>query len=520
MRYVIVVFCVSILVFSLYSIAWPLSGGRDLYTYILYYYNLLDQNTVYPMLMLYRGLIPSVFAGLVLQYLGAVGTEVVLGVMYATAITLIYLVGRQWAKPVSLVAVLALFLYPPYAALFHTLSSDVVYAFLLTVWLYLVLKTVEKPKPRMFILNAVVVFALILTRPSAQIYWLFGAIPLLFYGLSWRHKANLAAWFLIPLALMTMVFSCYNNWRYGDFAVSRSAKATMPLYRVFLVDKLVGPDNGPVSREIAGLISTDLLTREPYRSYGISMEEFYNSGSTRMYWDLVSLADRHYGWDSDYKQLRVLAIEAIRQNPIRYARGVLRTFNDYLLKNHHHSVTRLSGNDYGNEETPQILSGLPMPSEGQPIPASNLWWMASTPSQSTWTNWDDLAKPYLEFSDAGVEASHARITRGSTGLVSMIPSRDGVSSLSNILNAITRMFPPILLFVVMAGLLYQQRKSHPFLFVLSIILFKLALIAAALPTDHVYRIPHDPIIILLGIAGAAQLFGVIAKRYRPMPYGN
>ena len=56
-----------------------------------------------------------------------------------------------------------------------------------------------------------------------------------------------------------------NAWRYDDFAVSRGGQANLPFFRAFTVDHIVGPDNGPASRELADDVRRDLLTRQPYR---------------------------------------------------------------------------------------------------------------------------------------------------------------------------------------------------------------------------------------------------------------
>ena len=59
----------------------------------------------------------------------------------------------------------------------------------------------------------------------------------------------------------------------------------------------------------------DLLTEEPYRSYGIDLETFFARGSPRMHEDLISLSDRVWGWDSDYEVLGRAAREAVRDAP-------------------------------------------------------------------------------------------------------------------------------------------------------------------------------------------------------------
>ena len=47
-----------------------------------------------------------------------------------------------------------------------------------------------------------------------------------------------------------------------------------------------------------------LLTREPYRSYGVTLDELFARGSFRVHEDLYLLSDQVFGWDDDYSILR------------------------------------------------------------------------------------------------------------------------------------------------------------------------------------------------------------------------
>ena len=67
----------------------------------------------------------------------------------------------------------------------------------------------------------------------------------------------------------------------------------------------------------------DLLPKEPYRSYGITLDDFFTEASPRMQVDLLALSDRVKGWNSNYRWLRDVGVEAVRAHPARYARGVL-----------------------------------------------------------------------------------------------------------------------------------------------------------------------------------------------------
>ena len=51
-------------------------------------------------------------------------------------------------------------------------------------------------------------------------------------------------------------------------------------------------------------IQQHLLTRDPYKSYGVTLDEVFSSGSFRIHEDLYLLSDQVFGWDSNYSVLR------------------------------------------------------------------------------------------------------------------------------------------------------------------------------------------------------------------------
>ena len=51
-------------------------------------------------------------------------------------------------------------------------------------------------------------------------------------------------------------------------------------------------DNGPASRRLARRCAATLLAEEPYRSYGVDLDEFFSSGSNRVFGDMGPLRRR------------------------------------------------------------------------------------------------------------------------------------------------------------------------------------------------------------------------------------
>src|SRR5690606_26517935 len=98
----------------------------------------------------------------------------------------------------------------------------------------------------------------------------------------WRARlARSAVVGVVAIALLGG-WAFLNGARYDDVTIARGGGAVMPLFRAFVTDRIVSPDNGPASRKLAAAVERELLGLEPYRSYGIDLEEFFSSGSARM----------------------------------------------------------------------------------------------------------------------------------------------------------------------------------------------------------------------------------------------
>ena len=160
---------------------------------------------------------------------------------------------------------------------------------------------------------------------------LVAALPLAL-RMSWRTRLAYVA------ACAGVAFGVLGSWtlanglRYDDYTVARGSGAFFPFYRAFTTDHIVRPDNGPASRELADAVQRELLSEEPYRSYGITLDDFFARGGPREFEDVVGITDRLWGWDSDYAHMRAVGVEAVRRIRSRYVSGVGRTILAELWK--------------------------------------------------------------------------------------------------------------------------------------------------------------------------------------------
>jgi hypothetical protein len=297
--------------------------------------------------------------------------------------------------------------------------------------------------------------------------------------------------------------------------VARGGNSRLPFERVFLTERIVRPDNGPDSRRLAAAVERQLLPEEPYRSYGIGLDDFFSDPSPRMKDDLGALAIRLDGWQSDERLLREVAFEAIRAHPAAYARGVGKTIFDLLRLPVYRPLG--GGGGGGSREVSAstqapgqtadtiVVNGreLPRPSEGERIPAPHEGGPTS-PDRSIYTVWTSATERHLVFVHPGDEERYAELHRRIEELASNLPDREGEQSLARRINQLSRVFPPPLLWIAAALVALVIRRpanvvalSAPAIAAVVVIVMS-ALAIAAVP--H-YAVPGAPAFALL-VAGA------------------
>ena len=222
-----------------------------------------------------------------------------------------------------------LLLYPGYGILFHELSSDAVFAAAFAGWSLLVVRVLRAPSTRGWAFVGAGVGVLALVRPGNQVLLAVVLLPLLL-ARSWRARGIGAAAFIVPALILIGGWVVHNGVRYDNYTLARGGNATVPFFRTFVTDKIVRPSNGPKTEELARAVQRDLLPTEPYRSYGITLDEFFTEASPRMQVDLLSLSDRLKGWHSNYRWLRDVGDEAVSAHTARYARGVLGSVSGHV----------------------------------------------------------------------------------------------------------------------------------------------------------------------------------------------
>jgi hypothetical protein len=381
--------------------------------------------------------------------------------------------------------------------MFHELSSEPVFAAAFAAWGLLVVRAALAPSVGRFALVGLGVAVLALIRPGNAVLLAFGLFPLLLAG-AWRARVERTAAFLIAAVLPLAGWTVHNGLRFDTYALARGGNAIIPFYRGFITDNIVGPENGEASRRLAGAMQRHLLTREPYRSYEVTLEQLFRDGSFRVHEDLYILSDQVFGWNSDYEILRDAGLEGVRAHPGTYASGVLGTVWDQLSK----AQFRPGGAVAAGPPAKRARGGLPPPTEGEPIPAGQVVWI-SRPDQRIRQVWTSPTTWRVEFERPADRPRFAQIQREVSELFDSLPDRTGNATLSLRLNQLSRWFPRPWMWLLLGAAAFVVRRPRSATTLAALTLAALGVVllnAAGLFADLHFVLPVAPAFVLFGLA--------------------
>jgi hypothetical protein len=503
-----VLVALALVVYGLVAVGFPLAAGRDLGTYLRASFELRQAEVVLPQALLGRVPVTGLFAEAVLTA-GPVFAEIAMALLYALSIVCWWRVARRCGPAVAVTVPPMLLVYAGYALLFHRLGSDALFAAGFSLAALLTARLVELPSWGRSAALGLGLALLVFTRPVAQLLVLVVPLVLLLPG-PWRMRigrlAALGAAVVVPLG----AWAAHNAVRADDFTLVRGGGQAVPLYRAFVVEGIVHPENGDATRELARAVERDLLPREPYRSYGIGLDDFFASRSSRMQEDLVGLADRTWGWDDDYAHLSRVGWEAVRAHPGTYAGSVARDAWRLLWWPLFLPLPEPTPAATGS--APAADEQLPEPTEGQPIPTASVSAFISTPDgrfREVWTS----PTEHAILADDPEDAAHLdRLNRRVDELFGAFPDRGGSAALARWLDRASRWFPRPVLWLVVGLVAVAVRRPRgvatPLVLASAALLVVLGT-ALAVPADASYSVPVAPAFVLLATAG------LVAQRRAP-----
>jgi hypothetical protein len=498
----LVLFVVALCAYGVESIGWPLAAGRDLDEYLYGYIQLLDWHPLLPWSVLFRTPVTPVVAGSLLDVGGGALAEPVMALLFAGSVVAWAVAARAFGTRAALLVAAALLVYPAYALMFHELSSEPFFAAAFALWALLVTRAARRPSARSFVFVGLGVALLALVRPGNALLLVFALFPFAL-GDRLRERVTWAGTFLIAAIVPLAAWAVLNGVRFGDYTLARGGNAVVPFYRAFITDRIVAPDNGPASRQLADAVRQHLLTRNPYKAYGVTVNEVFSSGSFRIHEDLYVLSDQVFGWNSNYSILRKAGIEAVRKHPAKYASGVSETVWQQLSKSLFHLSPSSSSSSPRSATVDVKGRRLPAPTEGQPIPAGQNVWI-SRPDNSIRDVWSSPTEHHFVFTKPQQRPRFNAIIRERDRLFAALPDRQGNAQLSLRLNQLSRWFPrPIIWIAVgLIGLLWRRPRRAQTLIALGLAaMLVIVFNALGLFADPHFALPVAPAFVLLA-AGA------------------
>ncbi len=487
-------FVAALAVYAVQAVGWPLIGGRDLDEYLYGYVQFLDWHPLLPWSMLFRTPVPGILDGAALDVAGGFFAEPLMAVLFAGSVVAWSAAARTFGTRAALLVAVALLVYPAYALLFHEVSSEAPFAAAFALWAWLVVRAMRVPSAASWALAGAGVALLALIRPGNAVLLAFVLLPLIIAGPR-RALAFFAAG-LLPL----VAWGVLNGVRFGDYTLARGGNAVIPLYRAFITDKIVRPDNGPASRRLAEAVQRHLVTRDPYKSYGVTVAEVFRSGSFRIHEDFYLLSDEYFGWDSNYSVLRRTGIEAVRTHPGTYTSGVLKTVWLQVSESYFRSPPPTPEPARALRKVDVRGRELPAPTEGEPIPAGQSVWI-SRPDNCIREVWTSATEHHFTFCKPRYRRRFDEIKRELGHLFGNLPSRTGNSELALRLNQASRWYPRLLIWIAVGvfALLWRRPQGARTLVALAFAAgVVIVLNALGLFADPRFALPVAPAFVLFG----------------------
>jgi hypothetical protein len=493
-----VLFLLGLAVYALRAWGYPLVGGRDLDEYLYGYIQLFDWHPLLPWPVLFRTPVPGILGGASLDLAGGFFAEPLMAVLFAGSVVAWAAAARLFSARAALLVAAALLVYPAWGLMFHELSSEPYFSAAFSLWALLVARAATAPSVRRFVWVGLGIALMALIRPGNAVLLVFALFPLVLPA-AWRRRGAWAGAVLVAGIAPLVVWAVLNGLRFGDYTLARGGNAVIPFYRAFISDRIVSPDNGPASRRLAAAIRQHLLTRNPYKAYGVTLDRVFTSGSFRIHEDLYVLSDEVFGWGSNYSILRKAGVEAVEKHPGKYTSGVLHTIWHQLAKSYFRTppapVTQPAA-----APTTRTKGALPPPTEGEPIPAGqNLWILR--PDNSIRDVWTSPIHHHFVFSRPSQRPRFDAIVRERDSLFAALPHRAPNGQLLLRLNQLSRWFPRAFLWIAvgLVALLWRRPRGWRTTTAIAIsALIVVVLNALGLFADPRLALPVLPAFVLFG----------------------
>jgi hypothetical protein len=501
----LVLFLLAFAVFGIEALGWPMAKGRDTWDYFAYYLQLFDSSPPMSELQLFRTPVAPLVLGIPMDLGGTALLEVVFGLLFALSILAWSATALAFGWVPALFSSLLLLGYPGYATLYHQASSDAIFATVLALWALLLARTLERPSGWRFAALGVGIAALVLIRPANQVLLPAALLPLA-VPVAWRRRLRWSVVCLVAALLPLGAWAVHNGIRYDDTTVARGGRMWVPFQRVFVSDKTIAPENGSASRRLTELIQQEVLTREPYRSLNVPLDAYLRNGSFYETMRLVAISDRVLGKEENYEVFFDSALEAIREHPGTFVRGVADKFWELLMQRPlREGVVRRQQTAPKAPSPTYEQDGVVLPNPQarvlvEAVPYGFVWCASDYIDSCT------LGQPELVWPDPARQQRFREIASQVRAWDAELPSWDGVSVVPEILNRVTPRFPrpPLWLAVgLIALVLRRPRGSRTIVTLWACAGLVLLIHAATQGVTSEFALPVYPIFIVTALGAIA-----------------
>lgn len=381
--------------FVLLNIFIPFSEGRDVGTYFLYWQGLFQSSPPYPSLMLFRTPFTPAFFGIAYEFFGKIGAQLFLCGGYMCVCVLVFSLLSAYSRWVGWLGVALVFANIQLFEVFNSVASEGPQTILIVAWAWVAFWAMGKASWKSGLALGILTFLLVINRPANQLLISACLLPLFGFlvaggpkiGFRGRFACSILA-FGVALCL-TSAYMGYNGWRYGQFCIARLGGASVPFYRMFVEERLVRPENGPRSAELADLARRKVLSHENFQKYKIDEKTFFQFTTSRMFDALFRASVEERGWDDDFQLFQDAAWECMSANPKEfwfcYIDGVYTMFKtrDGRLFRLSESGKRYKEFKAERERRYSMYreAGLQVPGEGDLLTATG-WWLSAVPPEN------------------------------------------------------------------------------------------------------------------------------------------
>jgi 4-amino-4-deoxy-L-arabinose transferase-like glycosyltransferase len=501
-RAAVLLFAAAFVVYWLESLGWPMAKGRDTWDYLAYYLQLFDASPPLHELQLFRTPLTPLVVGLPLELGGIWLLELVFALLYASSILAWSATALRFGVLPALFSALLLLAYPAYATLYHQASSDAVFATGLAVWALILTRALERPSTGGFAAVGFGLAVLILIRPANQVLLPLAVIAPLVAYVAWRRRFALAGVCLVAALLPLAAWALHNGIRYDDATVARGGRAWVPFLIVFTGNRTIAPENGDASERLAALIEEHVLTRDPHAGLDVTLDAYLQNGSNYETVRLIALSDTVLGRGENYGVIFDSALEAIREHPGTYIRGVADTFWEFLRQK------PLRENVAPREQTAPEPPAPTFESDGVVLPNPQATVLVpGVPYGFVWCASDyidscTLADPSQAFEDPARQERYREVVAQVRAWDADLPTREGSDLGPELLNRITPRYPtPVLwLAVGVIALAWRRPRGWRTIVMLWLAAFLVLLIhAASQGVAPEFALPLYPVFIVTAL---------------------